>query len=75
MLLQIHDELLFEIKEELIAKAAPIIKEAMESVYPPKINRRKELLAEQFKKDNLPEVPLVVNMETGDNWEEMSDYK
>ena len=75
MLLQIHDELLFEIKEELIAKAAPIIKEAMESVYPPKSTGEKELLAEQFKKDNLPEVPLVVNMETGDNWEEMSDYK
>ena len=75
MLLQIHDELLFEIKEELIAKAAPIIKEAMESVYPLKSTGEKELLAEQFKKDNLPEVPLVVNMETGDNWEEMSDYK
>ncbi|MDP3902255.1 MAG: DNA polymerase [bacterium] len=33
MLLQIHDELLFEIKEEKIKVAAPIIIEAMEGVY------------------------------------------
>ena len=60
MLLQIHDELLFEIKEEKIVQAVPIIKEAMESVYP----------AKEFgqEKDNLPKVPLAVNVETGDNW-------
>ena len=63
MLLQIHDELLFEIKEEKIVQAVPIIKEAMESVYP----------AKEFgqEKDNLPKVPLAVNVETGDNWGEM----
>ena len=72
MLLQIHDELLFEIKEELVAKTAPIIKEAMESAYPLKSKEEKELLAEQFKTADLPEVPLVVNVEAGNNWEEMS---
>jgi len=52
LLLQIHDELLFEIKEKSVAKAAPIIMEAMEGVYK-------------------NEVPLKVNAETGENWEEM----
>ena len=33
LLLQIHDELLYEIKENIVAKAVPIIVEAMEGVY------------------------------------------
>ncbi|KKR39076.1 MAG: polymerase protein [Parcubacteria group bacterium GW2011_GWB2_40_8] len=52
MLLQIHDELLFEIKEEKIKVATPIIIEAMEGVYK-------------------GEVPIKVNAEIGDNWDEM----
>jgi len=56
MLLQIHDELLFEIKEEKIKVAAPIIIEAMEGVYE-------------------GEVPIKVNVEIGNNWDEMSQLK
>ena len=74
-LLQIHDELLFEIKEEKIVQAVSIIKEAMENVYPLKSEEEKKMLAEQFKKAKLPSVPLAVNVEMGDNWEEMISYK
>lgn len=56
LLLQIHDELLYEIRENVVEKAIPIIIEAMEGVY---------------KGD----IPIKVNVETGDNWGEMNTYK
>lgn len=74
MLLQIHDELLFEIKESAIERAVSLIKEAMESIYPLK-ELDTSLIAEQYKKLKLPKIPLEVSTEIGDNWEEMSIYK
>ena len=74
MLLQIHDELLFEIKKDAAVKAAPVIKKAMESVYPLK-KEDESLVAEQYRNLKLPDIPIEVNVETGDNWEEMEIYK
>lgn len=65
MLLQIHDELLFEIKEKVIAKAAPIIIKAMEIVHP-----CEELVDKSVFNADIPNIPIKVNVEIGDNWEE-----
>lgn len=55
LLLQIHDELVYEIKEELLEKTEKIIKNSMESVL-----ERSYL---KYKTD----IPLVVNFGSGDN--------
>ncbi|RJQ32032.1 hypothetical protein C4572_01685 [Candidatus Parcubacteria bacterium] len=74
MLLQIHDELLFEAREEVLDKALPLIKKTMEEVYPIK-SEDKKLIADQFKTLTLPDMPVEVNVEIGDNWEEMKTAK
>jgi len=52
LLLQVHDELVFEIKDNLFKKVSPELKKIMESVH---------------KLD----VPLVVDVKCGKNWQEM----
>jgi len=52
MLLQVHDELVFEIRDNRIAEITPKLKKIMESVH-------------QF------DVPLVVDVKAGENWEEV----
>ncbi|MFA6273217.1 MAG: DNA polymerase [Candidatus Paceibacterota bacterium] len=53
LLLQVHDELVYEIADDLVKEVAPKIKEIMENVLP--------LLETK-------EVPIVVEVATGENW-------
>jgi DNA polymerase-1 len=52
MLLQVHDEIILEVKEEIAEEVAKKIKIIMENIYKLK-------------------VPLIVNVNTGDNWGEI----
>jgi len=54
MLLQIHDELIFEVNENTIKKSSKLIKETMTSV--------KESNHHSFS------IPLLVDINSGDNW-------
>lgn len=58
-ILQIHDELIYEIKEDVAEKVAPVIEDIMEHV-----------LENSFIKYK-PEVPLDVNFAVGNNWGEL----
>ena len=58
LLLQVHDELVYEIKENLVASVAPEIKKIMESVIPPK---------------ETSGVVCVADASVGDNWGEMKE--
>ncbi len=60
MLIQVHDELVFEIKEELVKGEVPHLMEMMESVLTPK---------------ETGGVPIVVEAKLGKNWEELTPYK
>ena len=60
LLLQVHDELLFSIKEENVSEAAENIRKIMENCH----------LSLDGKKIDFP-VPIVVDIKAGDNWEEM----
>lgn len=59
LVLQIHDELVFEITEDVVDEVVPVIKEIMERV-----------LQDSFLHYQT-EVPLVVNYGVGDNWGEI----
>jgi DNA polymerase-1 len=60
MLLQVHDELLFEIETDLIDMLAPKIKSIMESVIPEKDRRG---------------IPFIANGSRGKNWGEMKPLR
>lgn len=59
LILQIHDELIFEVKEDVAEKLVPIIREEMEGVL--------EKSYIHFKTD----VPITVNHSTGKTWQEL----
>ncbi|KKW14399.1 MAG: polymerase protein [Parcubacteria group bacterium GW2011_GWA2_50_10b] len=56
LILQVHDELVFEIKDELVGEAVKHFKEIMETAIP---------------KEKLLGVPIVAEAHAGDNWGEM----
>ena len=56
LLLQVHDELVYEVKDSLVGKVAPEIRKIMEKAFP-----EKETLG----------VPITVEAQMGDNWGEM----
>jgi DNA polymerase-1 len=60
MLLQVHDELVFEIKEGLVEKVVPKIKESMERVEIP---------------EDKDKIVCVAEAEAGENWLEMEEVK
>jgi DNA polymerase I len=60
LLLQVHDELVFSIKEENVFESAREIKKIMENSH----------LSLDGKKIDFP-IPIVVDIKAGDNWEEM----
>ena len=60
LLLQVHDELVYEIKENLVDSVAPEIKKIMENIIPPK---------------ETSGVICVANSSAGDNWGEMKEIK
>ncbi len=59
MILQVHDELVFEVKNDLVGKAAQKFKEIMETIIP---------------EDKLKGVPIIAEANIGDNWGEMKRY-
>jgi DNA polymerase I len=60
MILQVHDELVFEVAEELVDEAAKRFKKIMEGALDPSRSR---------------DVPIVAEANTGDNWGEMRRYE
>jgi DNA polymerase-1 len=56
MLLQVHDELVLEVKKDKLNRVARLIKEEMETAV--------EL-----------DVPLIVDLQVGDNWRDKEDYE
>lgn len=60
MLLQVHDELVFEVKKEMCKKIIPELKKVMEEVF-----KGKETLG----------VPVLVDVKIGENWAELTQWK
>ena len=56
LILQIHDELVYEIKEDSVEEVTPKIKEIMQNIIPP---------------EKISGVPIIVNSTIGKNWGEM----
>jgi DNA polymerase-1 len=60
MLIQVHDELVFEVREDAVAEVVPTLVSLMEGIL-------------TLKETN--GVPLLVEAKVGKNWEEMHAWK
>lgn len=60
LVLQVHDELVYEVKKEVVSKIAPEIKKIMENVLPPSETKG---------------VPVVVDVSAGENWGQMEKMR
>lgn len=60
LILQVHDELVFEIKDSLVNKVSKEFKNIMETVLP---------------EEKTLSVPIIVEAQSGENWGEMSSIK
>lgn len=59
MLLQVHDELVFEVRDEKVAEIVPVLADIMRDVLTP---------------EQRLEVPILVDIAVGDNWRELEDW-
>ena len=60
MLLQVHDEMVFEIKEDAVARVVPYLITIMEGI---------------LRNEDAGGVPLSVAAAVGQNWAEMKEFK
>ncbi|MDP2705202.1 MAG: DNA polymerase [Patescibacteria group bacterium] len=60
LILQVHDELVYEIEESVVQKIVPAIRSIMESIIP---------------KEKTEGIPLEVNVEIGKSWGEMGPFQ
>ena len=65
MLLQVHDELVLEVKEDFLKETVELVREGMENVL-------KESIFEENK--HMFEIPLKIDIKTGHNWGICEDY-
>ena len=63
MILQIHDELLYEVKEEITEQVSVKLKEIMSQV----VIKHKNKISENYK-DAKINIPILVNVKSGKNW-------
>ncbi len=69
ILIQVHDELVIEVKNDLVNKVADIVKKEMESAV--KTPRWGVSSTPSNTPSLLKKVPIIVDVSVGDNWEEM----
>jgi len=62
LILQIHDELIYEVEDKIVDQVIDIVNEAMEGV-----------IGGRFVK-GMETVPLEVKVSVGQNWQEMTDH-